>query len=138
MVSVLEEPTSGTLTFVFFFNDPATTDIYTLSLHDALPIFGPGVVLDMSAKEEGETVDIADVETELDRIGHDLREHDIVLVRTGRDAFVEEPGYMALGPGVTVDTTRWLYERGVRVMGIDAWGWDGPLHLQAQAALETN
>src|SRR5207302_8584081 len=23
----------------FFFNDPATTDIYTLSLHDALPIF---------------------------------------------------------------------------------------------------
>src|SRR3712207_7216962 len=27
----------------FFFNDTATTEIYTLSLHDALPIFGaPG------------------------------------------------------------------------------------------------
>src|SRR5256884_5523748 len=25
---------------VFFFNDPATTEIYTLSLHDALPISG--------------------------------------------------------------------------------------------------
>src|SRR5947209_15397048 len=25
--------------FFFFFNDPATTDIYTLSLHDALPIW---------------------------------------------------------------------------------------------------
>src|SRR5438309_8481305 len=24
---------------IFFFNDPATTEIYTLSLHDALPIF---------------------------------------------------------------------------------------------------
>src|SRR5262249_59190344 len=24
----------------FLFNDPATTEIYTLSLHDALPIFG--------------------------------------------------------------------------------------------------
>ena len=24
--------------FVFFFNDTATTEIYTLSLHDALPI----------------------------------------------------------------------------------------------------
>src|SRR5476651_1961099 len=24
---------------LFFFNDPATTEIYTLSLHDALPIF---------------------------------------------------------------------------------------------------
>src|SRR5437773_10723004 len=27
------------LLFFFFFNDPPTTEIYTLSLHDALPIF---------------------------------------------------------------------------------------------------
>src|SRR5687767_15958558 len=29
----------GHLTIVFFFNDTATTEIYTLSLHDALPIW---------------------------------------------------------------------------------------------------
>src|SRR3712207_7808469 len=28
--------------FVFFFNDTATTEIYTLSLHDALPIYRAG------------------------------------------------------------------------------------------------
>src|SRR2546426_5870206 len=28
------------LSSFFFFNDTATTEIYTLSLHDALPIFG--------------------------------------------------------------------------------------------------
>src|SRR5437899_12916738 len=28
----------------FFFNDPATTEIYTLSLHDALPISPNGVI----------------------------------------------------------------------------------------------
>src|SRR2546430_7654845 len=28
--------------FFFFFNDTATTEIYTLSLHDALPISSPG------------------------------------------------------------------------------------------------
>src|SRR5947209_17993083 len=28
--------------FFFFFNDTATTEIYTLSLHDALPISGSG------------------------------------------------------------------------------------------------
>src|SRR5438477_10730626 len=28
----------------FFFNDTATTEIYTLSLHDALPIFTPPMV----------------------------------------------------------------------------------------------
>src|SRR2546423_11788105 len=27
--------------FFFFFNDTATTEIYTLSLHDALPIYPP-------------------------------------------------------------------------------------------------
>src|SRR3712207_8170663 len=27
--------------FFFFFNDTATTEIYTLSLHDALPIYDP-------------------------------------------------------------------------------------------------
>src|SRR3712207_9433688 len=31
---------SRSLLGVFFFNDTATTEIYTLSLHDALPIFG--------------------------------------------------------------------------------------------------
>src|SRR5712672_1924026 len=29
--------------FFFFFNDTATTEIYTLSLHDALPISSPGI-----------------------------------------------------------------------------------------------
>src|SRR2546427_6513862 len=30
------------ISFFFFFNDTATTEIYTLSLHDALPISGAG------------------------------------------------------------------------------------------------
>src|SRR3989442_13825405 len=30
--------TTAVATFFFFFNDTATTEIYTLSLHDALPI----------------------------------------------------------------------------------------------------
>src|SRR5688572_32877161 len=36
----MPRPTQLTSVF-FFFHDPATTDIYTLSLHDALPIFRP-------------------------------------------------------------------------------------------------
>jgi len=106
---------------------------------DQLPLewfFGDGVVLDMTAKGDGEKIDVADVEAELERIGHSLKELDIVLVRTGRDAHYGEAGYMGLGPGVTVDATRWLFDRGVRVMGIDAWGWDAPLYMQAQEAIE--
>ena len=32
----------GVVLFFFFFNDTATTEIYTLSLHDALPISDRG------------------------------------------------------------------------------------------------
>ena len=31
--------------FIFLFNDPATTEIYTLSQHDALPIFSNETVI---------------------------------------------------------------------------------------------
>src|SRR2546429_9837176 len=37
--------------FFFFFNDTATTEIYTLSLHDALPIWAGGVTLDVGNHE---------------------------------------------------------------------------------------
>src|SRR5687768_17699735 len=42
----------------FFFNDPATTEIYTLSLHDALPIFdsiGRQLVADYSFATFGDS-----------------------------------------------------------------------------------
>src|SRR4051794_38275613 len=61
---------------------------------DELPLewfLAPGVVLDMTAKRDGEKIDVADVESELGRAGHELAELDIVLVHTGRDRFVDEP-----------------------------------------------
>lgn len=106
---------------------------------DELPLdwfFAPGVVLDMTAKADGDPMTAAEAQDALAATGHELRPGDIVLVHTGRDAFYAEPDYMARGPGVTFAATRWLYEHGVRVMGIDAWGWDAPLYMQAQEALE--
>src|SRR2546428_11249541 len=35
-------PPQALANIFFFFNDTATTEIYTLSLHDALPISAPG------------------------------------------------------------------------------------------------
>src|SRR5215813_15039035 len=48
---------AGMLTF-FFFNDTATTEIYTLSLHDALPILRAGVRVSADRCFEGEQVTI--------------------------------------------------------------------------------
>src|SRR5687768_18140951 len=44
------------ISFFFFFNDPAPTEIYTLSLHDALPILAPvlqGAQVVVGARREG-------------------------------------------------------------------------------------
>src|ERR1022692_4812660 len=38
--------------FFFFFNDTATTEIYTLSLHDALPIFPDGLPFDIPGPDQ--------------------------------------------------------------------------------------
>jgi kynurenine formamidase len=106
---------------------------------DELPLewfFGPAVVLDFADRADGDAIDTADVDAALARASHELVAGDIVLVRSGRDAFYGEPDYMFRGPGVTADATRQLYDAGVRVMGIDAWGWDRPLNAQAGEALE--
>jgi len=95
----------------------------------------PGVVVDFSAKADGDAVSAEEMAAAIMRTGRDLAPRDIVLVRTDRDRFYDEPDYMFRGPGVSAEATRWLFERGVRVMGIDAWGWDRPLDRQAADAL---
>jgi kynurenine formamidase len=104
---------------------------------DELPLdwfYAPGVVVEAADRDDGEALTAADFEH---RVPRPLAERDIVLVHTGRDAYYGQPDYIARGPGVTAEATRWLYDRGVRVMGIDAWGWDAPLHLQAERAKES-
>ena len=105
---------------------------------DELPLewfFSDGVVLDMTHKADGERIEAGDVEFALASIKSTLKPLDIVLVRTGRDAFYGQPDYVLRGCAVSPGATRWLFDRGIRVMGIDAWGWDGPLDRQAREAL---
>lgn len=104
---------------------------------DQLPLewfFKPGVVLDFDGREDGDVIGVSEIEAALEAAGHDLKPLDIVLVRTGCDRWIDLPEYMAHGPGVSGAATEWLFERGVRVMGIDAWGWDRPLWMQAEEA----
>jgi kynurenine formamidase len=105
---------------------------------DQLPLdwfFRPGVVLDFHDRADGQTIDVVDLEQALDRLGYNLAERDIVLLRTGRDAYYGQSDYASRGPGVSAAATHWLFDQGIRVMGVDAWGWDRPLNLQAEEAI---
>lgn len=107
---------------------------------DEVPLewcFSDGVMLDFSHKADGERITAADVDAELDRIGYRIKPLDIVLVRTGADAFWGRPEYLVKGAGMTRESTVHLCEMGVKVVGIDAWSWDRPLSFLAKEFQET-
>jgi len=96
-----------------------------------------GVVLDFSYKADGERITADDVRKELAQIDYTLKPMDIVLVRTGADAFWGKPEYLVKGCGMTRESTLYLLEQGIKVVGIDAWSWDRPLPFQAKEFQES-
>jgi kynurenine formamidase len=98
---------------------------------------GYGVKLDFRSFADGYLVSAADMEAEFKRIGYSLKEGDIVLVNTGADKWWGKPDYLLKGCGMGKEATLWLLERGVRVVGTDAWSWDRPLPFIAQEFSET-
>lgn len=107
---------------------------------DEMPLdwfYGPGVVLDIRHLEPKAAATVADLQSGLARIDYKLRPRDIVLVQTGNDRLLGSRDYFNQGPGVSPEATRWLLDQGVRLTGIDAWGWDRPLAGQAREAKKT-
>ena len=99
---------------------------------DEIPLewcYGDGVLLDLSHKKKGELITVEDLKQALDKIDYHLKLFDIVLIRTDTSKHFNEPGYENLHPGMSREATLWLIEQGVKVMGIDAWGWDRPFDV---------
>jgi kynurenine formamidase len=86
-----------------------------------------GVLLDFTSAEPGHVIGADEIEAELDRIGYAVKERDIVLIHTGAGAYNNEERYKTDHPGMSAAATRWLIERGVRMMGIDAITFDPPV-----------
>ncbi len=108
---------------------------------DQIPLewcYQDGVVLDMRHKGVGEVITVADLEAALEAIGYTLKPLDIVLLRTGCDAYYGTPEYFTRGSGLGRASTLWLVEQGVKIIGIDAWGLDIPLKIQAERAKRAN
>ncbi|MDO5620952.1 MAG: cyclase family protein [Paracoccus sp. (in: a-proteobacteria)] len=107
---------------------------------DQIPLewcMGPGVRLDFRHLPDGHVVSAAEVQAELDRIGHELQPGDIVLVNTRAGERYGHDDYVSAGCGIGREATLWLTSRGMRVCGTDAWSWDAPLAGQVKAARET-
>lgn len=107
---------------------------------DEMPLdwfFGDGVVLDMKHKEDGSIVSVSDVEKALEEIRYQLKPNDIVFIQTGVDKLWGKADYWKSGCGMGKESTLYLIDRGIKVMGIDAWGWDPPSTATVQTFKQT-
>jgi kynurenine formamidase len=96
---------------------------------DEMPLewfYHDGVVLDVRHKPRGSGVTVDDLKAALKKIGYKIKSWDIVMIQTGADKLWGKEEYFFAGCGMTRESTLWLIEQEVRVMGIDAWGWDRP------------
>jgi kynurenine formamidase len=96
---------------------------------DRMPIewfYGDGVVLDMRHKPNGSGITVNDLKIALIKIDYNLKKGDIVFIQTGADKYWGKEEYYNAGCGMTRESTLWLINQGIKVMGIDAWGFDRP------------
>jgi kynurenine formamidase len=87
---------------------------------------GEAVVLDVRHLDAGEEIRVADVRSALEDLDHELSAGEIVLLQTGADDLWGSPEYLTDFPGMGREATRWLVDRGVKVIGTDAYGFDKP------------
>ena len=97
---------------------------------DTIPLeycISDGVVLDFTHLQPGDIISAAQIEEALAKIEYEVKERDIVLIHTGAGAYNTEERYRTDHPGMSAEATRWLIERGVRMMGCDAITFDPPV-----------
>jgi kynurenine formamidase len=107
---------------------------------DEVPLewcYGDGIVINMSHKEDNDPITVDDLKTDLEKTGAQLKPGNIVLIRTDRDQFIGTREYPDRGTGMSKEATEWLIDQGIKVMGIDQWGWDLPLRYQVKEAKRT-
>ena len=75
----------------------------------------------------------------LEKKGYSLKPMDIVLIRTDHTTkYLYTPDYEQTHPGMSVDATEWLVDQGIKVMGIDAWGFDIPVSKMTELRRQGN
>jgi kynurenine formamidase len=107
---------------------------------DQVPLewcFAPGVKIDFRTKPDGHVVSADEMEEAFQLIQYTLQPFDIVLINTAAGEAYGHKDYIHRGCGLGREATLWLLERGVRVVGTDAWSWDAPFSFTRKRFEET-
>ena len=91
----------------------------------------------MKHKADFDAITSADIKQFLEQEQLSLVPNMIVLIKTGRDRLMGTKEFFQKGTGMTAEATKWLIDQGIKVMGIDQWGWDLPLPYLIKKAKES-
>jgi len=87
------------------------------------PLIARGVLLDVAGSKRLPANHLISVD-ELQAAGAEIREGDVVLVRTGWGAAWNEPEEYLTAAGVSAEGSQWLADRKVRAVGADNMAFD--------------
>ena len=102
---------------------------------DQIPLdwcYNDGVVLDFHVFERERPILVKDLQEALDKISYKLKPFDIVLIRTDATKHWLDEGYEDQGAGMTAESTLWLIDQGIKIMGKDSWTWDMPFDVMRE------
>ncbi|MBI2881548.1 MAG: cyclase family protein [Candidatus Tectomicrobia bacterium] len=102
---------------------------------DEMPLewfYGDGAVLDLHHKKAAESITAEDVREAEKKVKAKIGPGVIVLIRTDAYKKWETPEYPNAHPGMSAEATAYLIKKGIRVMGIDAYGFDRPFAAMAK------
>ena len=102
---------------------------------DQIPLewcYNDGVVLDFHNFERERPILAKDLQEALSSISYKLKPFDIVLIRTDATKHWLDEGYEDRGAGMTAESTLWLIDQGIKIMGKDSWTWEMPFDVMRE------
>jgi kynurenine formamidase len=96
---------------------------------DEIPLdwcFAPGLRIDVRQRPDPDWIRLRDIRSAVERDEIHIQPGRIVMLQTGMDTLWGTPEYLSRAPGVDPEGLAWIIDQGVRVIGIDAFGFDRP------------
>jgi kynurenine formamidase len=111
-----------------------------LGVETMAPLVSRGVLLDVAGQKRlppEHEITVQELERAREAARVEIRERDVVLVRTGYGALWSEPAEYLRGAGVSSAGSRWLIDQKVSAVGADNMAWDviGPTDPELKVTL---
>jgi len=100
--------------------------------------YSDAVVLRFRSDVELNEISLQEIKDELRKIKYQLKPLDIVLLQTDGDLLWEKKEYFTSFRGVSLEATEWLVSQGIKVIGVDTFGFDPPFRKMLDRYNDTN